>query len=172
MFVKLMFFAIETHSCTGAHAHTHTRAEKGKWGKIEERGEIQTAPMYQYKSTGVQFYTFLYLFPSRVVALRLIISDASSQVSLSWRDDNKHMASLVGFVFEGPALSRKPMNAIKIAFQITQRRALEGAPSLSARSVSSSAEGFCLKTLNGTPLGSSERERQRKKSQHISPIRF
>lgn len=33
MFVKLMFFAIETHSCTGTHAHT----ERSKRGKTEER---------------------------------------------------------------------------------------------------------------------------------------
>lgn len=74
MFVKLMFFAIETHSCTGTHAHT----EKGKRGKREKR-EINARP-HRCININPQVYSFT-LF---VLVLELVkLYFGSSQISLS-----------------------------------------------------------------------------------------
>lgn len=110
MFVKLMFFAIETHS---EHRHTCTRREKEK---KEREGCISADPR-------ASFHFFIPGSQSRTARLHLIISHVFLQVTLSGRN-HKHMASLVKFVLQSFILNKEAMNVIKFMFQITQHKNL------------------------------------------------
>lgn len=84
MFVKLMFFAIETHSCSGTHAHTRGKKKLQEGGKREE-SELLMASTNQYKSTSGHFETFSFLFWSRTVGSPLLLEwCVLAQIAQRW----------------------------------------------------------------------------------------
>lgn len=82
------------------------------------------------------------------------------------------MASLVEFGFEAQYSAERRQMLLNFAFQTTQHNYLRETTSVCSVSLKS-VKGMLLKSLNGTPLSISERQRQeRNLCQQISPIRF
>lgn len=156
MFVKLMFFAIETHSCTATHAHTG----KGKRGRREERQEINSRQRrcISINPPEYSFTLFILVLEPDCQTLFPHKCRACEGISLL-----KKCQQTYGFISRvwmvEPALGGKTMNAIKFVFQITQ--SLQGDEVCFAQSVSCWCKGCLWRSLNGTPFSIPKHQRKR-----------
>lgn len=121
MFVKLMFFAIETHSRTGTHAHTEKRQERQK----REEKEINSR---QHRCISIN--PPVYSFTLFILVLEL---ECQTLFPHKWRvlEDFSLLQiwqQAYGFISQvrilGPVLSKKTIKAIKFLFQITKHNYL------------------------------------------------